>query len=324
MNGARRRLVQAAGAAALAMPFLARSQKPPIKVLVGLPPGGGTDAIARVITDRLALELGQPIVIDSRVGAGGRIAADVLLGAEPDGVTYMIAPNATPVFQMLVFARQLRWDALRDFAPVAQLASYPLGMAVGLQTGASDVRGFVDWVRQNPKAASFGTPGLGGQNHFLGVAFAKQAGIDLPVTPYRGTPPMLNDLLGGHIPSAISLMDGMIAYHRAGKLRVIGLFTPKRSELMPDIPTFAEQGVAVTSGEGWTGMWAPAHTPPAEIERVAQALKKVLAVPATAELLKTRLAVVPDFADGAAMAARLRAELAYWAPIIQASGFKPE
>jgi tripartite-type tricarboxylate transporter receptor subunit TctC len=325
LDATRRRLLFAAGAT-LAAPTLVRAQgdKPLIKILLGLPPGGGTDAIARAIADKLPAELGQPVIIDSKVGAGGRFAADALLVASPDGLTWMIAPNATPVFQMLVFANQLKWDATRDFAPVAQLVSYPLGMAVSLATGASNVREFVAWARANPKAASFGTPGLGGQNHFLGVAFAKEAGIELPVTPYKGTPPMVTDLLGGHVPAAISLMDGMLAHHRAGKVKVIGLFTEKRSELMPDIPTFAEQGIKLTSGEGWTGMWAPAKTPPAEIERMQRALQKVLAAPAMRELLTTRLAVVPDYHNGTELAATLHKELAYWEPIIKASGFKPE
>lgn len=135
---------------------------------------------------------------------------------------------------------------------------------------------------------------------------------------------MVTDLLGGHVPAAISLMDGMLAHHRAGKVKVIGIFTEKRSELMPDIPTFAEQGIKLTSGEGWTGMWAPAKTPHAEIERMQRALQKVLAAPAMRELLTTRLAVVPNYRSGTELAATLHQELAYWEPIIKASGFRPE
>jgi tripartite-type tricarboxylate transporter receptor subunit TctC len=313
--------------AALAAPALARAQsdKPVIRILLGLPPGGGTDAIARAIADRLPAELGQPVMIDSKVGAGGRFAADALLAAAPDGLTYMVAPNATPTFQQLVFGPPaVRWNALRDFTPVGQLVTYPLGMAVSLATGATNAREFVDWVRRNPGQASVGTPGLGGQNHFLGVQFAKEAGIALPVTPYKGTPPMVTDLLGGHVPAAISLMDGMLAHHRAGKVRVIGLFTDQRSPLMPDIPTFAEQGYKVTSGNGWTAMWAPGRTPAAEVERMQRALQKVLAQPAVTELLTTRLMVTPAWLGGAEMAALQKAELAHWEPIIHASGFKPE
>jgi len=323
----RRQLLAAgvAGAAA-ALPLAGRAQpdKPVIRILVGLPPGGGTDAIARFFADKLALELGQPVLIDSKVGAGGRFACDALMAAAPDGLTWMIAPNATPTFQTLVFGPQLKWQLFRDFAPVAALVAYPLGMAVAPSTGASSVAEFVAWARKHPRLASFGTPGLGGQNHFLGVQFAKEAGIELPVIPYKGTPPMVTDLVGGQVPAAISLMDGLLKHHRAGQVKVIGVFTPQRSALMPDIPTFAEQGFNVSSGEGWTGLWAPARTPAAELERMQRALQKLLAQPAVREHLTSKLAVSPAFKPAAEMAALQRAELAHWAPIIQASGFKPE
>ena len=325
MNMNRRRLL-AAACASLAAPTalsVRADDKPVIRILVGLPPGGGTDAITRVIADRLPIELGQPVMVENKVGVGGRLAADALMAAAPDGLTYMIAPNATPTFQTLVFGSQIKWNIWRDFAPVAGLVSYPLGMAVSLQTGATNVREFVAWVKKNP-AASFGTPGLGGQNHFLGVQFAKAAGIDLPVTPYKGTPPLITDLVGGHVPAAVTLMDEMLKFHRSGKVRVIGIFSDKRSELMPEIPTMAEQGIQVAGGEGWTAMWAPAKTPVAEIERMQRALQKVLATPQVRETLTTRLWVTPHYLNGQQMAQRQRAELAVWEPVIKASGFKPE
>ena len=325
MNINRRRLVAAACASLAASGALCvrANDKPVIRILLGLPPGGGTDAIARVIADRLPIELGQPVMVENKVGVGGRLAADALMTAAPDGLTYMIAPNATPTFQTLVFGQQLKWNLWRDFAPVAGLVSYPLGMAVSLATGATNVREFVAWVKTNP-SATFGTPGLGGQNHFLGVQFAKAAGIDLPVTPYKGTPPLITDLVGGHVPAAVTLMDEMLKFHRSGRVRVIGIFSEKRSELMPEIPTMAEQGVNVAGGEGWTAMWAPIKTPAAEIERMQRALQKVLATPQVRDALVTRLSVMPHYLNGPEMAQRQRAELAVWEPVIKASGFKPE
>jgi tripartite-type tricarboxylate transporter receptor subunit TctC len=298
--------------------------KPTIRILVGLPAGGGTDAIARYMAEKLREQLGQPVIIESRIGVGGRLAADALMTANPDGLTYMIAPNATPTFQMLVFGPQLKWNIWRDFAPVAGLVSYPLGMAVNADIGVKSVKEFVQWVRANPSKASFGTPGTGGQNHFLGVQFAKVAGIDLPMTPYKGTPPMITDLLGGHVPAGISLMDELIKHQKLGKLRVIGIFSEKRSELMPDIPTFAQQGFNVSSGDAWTAMWAPAKTPQAELNRVQQALQKILANPQVKDYLMTRLAVEPHFRNADEMAKTQREELATWEPIIKASGFKPD
>lgn len=324
MNTTRRTLMLAGAALALPAALRAQGDKPPIRVLIGFPPGGATDAIARTVVERLPAELGQPVIVENKPGAGGRIAADALLAAPADGLSFMVAPNATPTFQMLVFGHQVKWHIERDFTPVATLASYPLGMGVALNTGASNAREFVAWVKANPGKASFGTPGLGGQNHFLGVAFGKAAGIELPVTPYKGSPPMVTDLLGGHVPAAISLMDGMMAHHKAGKIRVIGVFTKERSPLMPEIPTFAEQGVDVSGGEGWTGMWAKAGTPAADVERVQRAVQKILAQPEVQQTLSGKLSVHPHFRDGRAMAALQREELAHWEPIIKASGFKPE
>ncbi|MGE8367668.1 MULTISPECIES: tripartite tricarboxylate transporter substrate-binding protein [unclassified Cupriavidus] len=322
----RRRLLLAA-CAGLCTPAASYAQlrgKPAIRILVGLPPGGGTDAIARYFADSLPALLGQPVIVENHVGAGGRLAADVLKSAAPDGLTYMIAPNATPTFQTLVFGKQLKWDLWRDFAPVAGLVSYPTGMATGMQTGATDAAAFVRWARANPQQASFGTPGLGGQNHFLGMQLAKVAGIDLSVAPYKGTPPMITDLLGGHIPAAVTLLQDLLRHHRTGKVRLLGIFSDKRSALAPDIPTMAEQGYAVTSGDAWTAMWAPAKTPAAELRRVQAALKAILAVPQARQSLMTQLSVVPDFLNAEQMAHRQRAELQTWEPIIRASGFRAE
>jgi tripartite-type tricarboxylate transporter receptor subunit TctC len=262
--------------------------------------------------------------VDNKPGVGGRMAADTVLAAPADGLTFMIAPNATPTFQMLVFGHQIRWNILKDFTSVAGIASYPLGMGVAVNTKATNVREFIEWVKKNPDKASFGTPGLGGQNAYLGEQFAKTAGIDLPVTPYKGSPPMVNDLLGGHVPAAVSLLDGMMAHHRAGKIRVIGVFTKERSPLMPDIPTFAEQGIDVTSGEAWTGMWAKAGTPAAEVERMQKAVQQALQMPEVKEQLSQRLWANPHFRTGAQLEALQRAELAHWEPLIKASGFKAE
>jgi tripartite-type tricarboxylate transporter receptor subunit TctC len=236
----------------------------------------------------------------------------------------MIAPNATPTFQTLVFGKDVKWDIWRDFAPVAGLVSFPCGMAVRLDTRAGNAREFVDWVKANPTQASFGTPGLGGQNHFLGIQFAKAAGIALPVAPYKGTPPLVTDLIGGHIPAAVTLLEDLLKYHRTGKVRMIGVFSAKRSPLAPDIPTMVEQGINVSNGEGWTGMWAPAKTPASEIARMQRALATILSSPQARDFLMSRLSVVPDYLDGQQMAQRQRAELATWEPIIKASGFHAE
>ena len=301
----------------------AQSDKPPIRILMGFPPGGGTDLIARYLADKLREPLGQAVIIDSKIGVGGRLAADALMAATPDGLTYMIAPNATPTFQTLVFGQQIKWNIWRDFAPVAGLVTYPIGMAASLQSGITNARQLVD-ATKTKGSLNFGTPGPGGQNHFLGEQFAKVAGIQMVHTPYRGTTPLLTDLMGGHVPLGVTLGADIIRHHRDGKVKMLGIFSDKRSELMPDIPTFVEQGVNVTGGAGWTGLWARAGTPPAELERIGRAVQKILALPEVQQTLSQKLSVQPHFRDGRAMAALQREELAHWEPIIKASGFKPD
>ncbi|RDK09495.1 tripartite tricarboxylate transporter substrate-binding protein [Cupriavidus lacunae] len=317
-------LAACAGLAAPAASFAQLRGKPAIRILLGLPPGGGTDAIARYFSDSLPALLGQPVIVENHVGAGGPLAADALKMAPPDGLTYMIAPNATPTFQTLVFGKQLKWDLWKDFEPVAGLVSFPCGMAAGAKTQATNAAGFVRWVKANPDKANFGVPGLGGQNHFLGIQFARSAGIDLPVAPYKGTPPMITDLLGDHIASAITLLEDLRKYHHTGRIRLLGIFSEKRSVLAPDVPTMAEQGIDVTQGDGWTAMWAPARTPAQEIVRMQQALRTILSSPQTRDFLMKQLAVLPDYLDGQQMARRQRTELETWAPVIKASGFRAE
>jgi tripartite-type tricarboxylate transporter receptor subunit TctC len=135
---------------------------------------------------------------------------------------------------------------------------------------------------------------------------------------------MITDLLGGHVPAGVTLMDELLKHQSTGKLRVIGIFSDKRSEIMPTIPTFTEQGFNVSSGDGWTAMWAPAKTPPVEIARMQQALQKILANPQVKDYLMTRLAVVPHYRNAQEMAQAQREELATWEPIVKASGFKPD
>lgn len=327
MTFTRRRVLASASAAAaaVALPLSIRAQgRGTIRVVVGFPPGGATDAITRAVVDRLPNLLGQSVIVENRPAAGGRMAADVVLSAPADGLTYMVAPNATPTFLMLVPGQNIKWNILKDFAGVASIATYPLGMGAALNTGATNAREFVEWARRNPKKASVGTPGPTGQNSFLALQFAKTAGIELPVAPYKGSPPMVNDLVGGHVSAAVSLMDGLMGHHRGGRIRVIGIFTKERSPLMADIPTFIEQGLDVTSGEGWTAMWARAGTPQSEVSRMQAAVQQVLAMPEVKDLMVNRLWVYPTYRDGKQTEEVQRAELAHWDPIIKASGYKVE
>jgi tripartite-type tricarboxylate transporter receptor subunit TctC len=313
-------------AAALLAAGLAHGQsdRQPIKLLVGFAPGGGTDAVARLMAEKLSGVLGRPVIVENLSGAGGRLAANALVAAAPDGNTFMVANNAVLTFQSLVFANQIKWNYQRDFAPVAGLTTYPLGFAVPVSIGVSTVPEYLKWVKAHPEKATFGSTGTGGQTHFLGMQLAKTAEIDLQVVPYKGATPMVTDVIAGHTPAAIGLMDDMLKFHRASRLRVIGVFSAKRSPLTPDIPTFAEQGFPNLHSEAWQAMWAPAKTPKAQIDRMQDAVQKVLEMPDVREFMASRLNVIPTFRNATELTRAQEAEMQYWEPIIKTSGFKPD
>lgn len=309
-----------------ALSLAAQAQdKAPIKILVGFPPGGSTDLVARLLAEKMAVVLKQPIIVDNKPGAGGRMAAQALKASAPDGLTYMIAPNATPVLQTLLYPVEvLKYDMLKDLAPVAVLVTYPLALAVNTQSGVKNIKEYAAWVKTNPQDASFGTAGAGGHTHFSGLQLGKAIGQALQVVPYRGNGPMVTDLLGGQVPAGILTAGDVLQHQKSGKVRVLAQFGAKRSPLMPDVPTLIEQGYNLDTGDAWTGMWAPAKTPQAELDRVQNAIKYVLALPEVREQLINKATLNPDFRPASEMDALQRKELQYWAPIIKDSGFKPE
>jgi tripartite-type tricarboxylate transporter receptor subunit TctC len=319
-------LKTAIAGAALGLAFVAHAQdKTPIRILVGFAPGGSTDTVARLIADKLQGPLGRPVIIDNKPGAGGRLAAEALKNSPADGSTYMIAPNATVVFQALLYpVSVLKYDLLNDLTPVAMLVSYPLAMAVSTKTGVTNAKQYVAWAKTNPEGGLFGTAGLGGHTHFTGLQLGKAAGIQMNVVPYKGNGPLATDLLGGQVPAGIMTAGDIAQYQKNGAVKVIGVFGDKRSPLMPDVPTFIEQGYDVNTGDAWTGMWAPARTPTAELDRMQTALKQVLQMPDVRDILVHKATLSPDFRPAAELDRIQRKELAYWGPVIKASGFKPE
>jgi tripartite-type tricarboxylate transporter receptor subunit TctC len=297
----------------------------PIKILVGFAPGGVTDIVARMFADKLRVELNQPVIVENRPGAGSRLANQALKASPPDGRTFLLAPNAGPVFLELLYPRTaLGYDMLTDLAPVATLTTYPLGMVVQSNLGVQNAREYVAWAHKHPKEASFGSAGAGSHTHFAGMQLAQAAGISLQVIPYRGNGPVNVDLLGGQLPAAIMAASDFAQHRNNPKLRIIGIFSEQRSPLAPEVPTFVEQGIKAVSGEAWMGMWTSAKTPKVEIERMQNALNKILATPEFKESLQTKMTMAPMFRNAAEMDKLQRAELQMWRPIIKASGFTPE
>lgn len=310
----------------LAAAFGAQAQgDKPIRIFVGFPPGGASDGVARVLADKLPALLKQPVIVENRPGVGGRLAAQAVKAAAPDGTTLMVAPNATFVFQHLTYpVETLGYDMNKDFTAVARINSYPMAMVVNAATGVKTAKDYVAWRKTAAGQATFGTAGQGGDTHFNGLQFGKLAGLEMTVVPYRGNGPLVTDMLGGQLTTGNMVAGDALQHVKAGKLHFVGVFAKKRSALIPDVPTMAEQGFDTGGDDGWMGLWGPAKMPAAEVQRLQEALKQVLAMPDVKDTLLTKFLQVPDFRPGSEVDRTLQAELAHWEPIIKASGFKPQ
>lgn len=299
-------------------------EKPPIKLLVGFPPGGASDNLARLMAEKLRDQLKQQVIVENRPGVGGRLAAQAVKASSPAAPLYMIAPDATFVFQHLTYpVSVLGYDMNTDFTSVARLTSYPMAMVVNSSIGVKNAKEFAAWIKANPTKANFGTAGQGGDTHFNGLQFSKLAGTPMQVVPYRGNGPLITDLLGGQIHIGNMVAGDAIQHVKAGKLNYVGVYAAKRSPLLPDVPTMPEQGFDTGGDDGWLGLWGPAKLPREELERMQNAIKTVLAAPEMKEFLLTKFLQVSDYRPGAEVDRNLQAGLAHWGPIIKASGFTP-
>ena len=312
--------------AALLMVNGAHSQEAaPIKILVGFAPGGLTDIVARLIADKLRVELSQPVVVENKVGAAGRLATQALKASPPDGRTLMVVPNSGPIFLDILYKRQaLGYDLLQDLTPVGTLSTYPFALVVQRSLGVKNVQEFIAWAKANPQLANYGNAGAGGHAHFIGSRLSQVSGVDFKGIPYRGNGPAIIDLIGGQLASAILPAADFSQLRSNPKLQILGLFEDQRSPLAPDVPTMAEKGLKVQVGQAWMGMWASSQAPKAEVERISQALRRILSSADMRELLQSRFTMYPMITSPTEMDKLQRAEIELWRPIIKASGFTPD
>ena len=301
-----------------ASPALLRAQGGPIRILVGFPAGGTIDVVARVLAERIKDDLGAPVVIESKVGAGGQIAAQVLKTAAPDGRTLMLAPDHTMVIVPLTL-KEPGYDPLRDMVAVAQVARYIGAFAVAANVPAKNFTEYLAWARANPASANIGIPAPGSKPHFGMLALARETGAKLTTVPYKGSAPLVQDLLGGQIAAGTTALGDFLDHHAAGKLRIIGVIDPRRVALIPEVPTFLEQGYKIDLNY-WLGMFAPAGTPAPLVERINAALGKALANPEVRERM-TKIVFEPAFGSPAQLTALMQADARYWEPLVKASGW---
>lgn len=300
---------------------LAQANKP-VRILVGFPPGGGTDAIARVLADKLKDELGHPVLVENRGGAGGQIAAQALKTAAPDGTTVFISHDHTISILPLTL-KNPGFDPARDFVPVAGFATFVNVLALSPATPGKDFPDFVAQVKARGGKSAVGVPAPASVPEFLVKLIGDKFHLDLVAAPYRGTGPMINDMLGNQIPAGIGSVPEFLENHKAGKLRVVAVLGDKRQPALPEVPTFGELGLAGFEDVAFYGFWAPAGTPKAELDKFSAALAKVIAQPEVRERLSA-LGLKVQFMSGAQLAAREQAYSKTWAALIKKSGFQPQ
>ncbi len=294
-----------------------------MRLLVGFPPGGGTDAIARLLAEKLKTPLGESVIVDNRPGAGGQIAAQFLKSAPADGSTLFLTHDHT-ISILPQVVRNPGFDPEKDFVPVGGFATFVNCLAVSAATPAKSVAQYVDWVRQQGQGKSaVGIPAPASTPEFLVKLIGKQYQLDLVSAPYRGSAPMIGDMLGGQIPAGIGSVQDFLENHRAGKLRVIAVLGGKRQAALPDVPTFAELGLKGFEDLPYYGFFAPKGTPAAFIDQFSQALAKVVAQPEVRDQL-VAMGLTVEYMTPAQLAKRERAYTAVWEKIIRESGFQAQ
>lgn len=322
----RRGLLGSAAALALmvvataSLPARAQIGSEPTRIIFPFAAGGSGDALARLIAEHLRVALDQPVIVENRAGAQGRIGVQAVKAAQPDGKTLLL----TPVAPMSVYAHvypSLAYDPVADFEPVSQVAAFDFAIAVGPQVPAKTLAELVAWVKANPAQGSYGTPAAGTLPHFFAVKFARAAGLDLRHVGYRGSAAALTDLIGGQIPIVVTTTSDVLEQHKAQRIRVLATSDRQRSPFLPDVPTFKQAGYDI-EGTGWYGVYVPAKTPAAVVEKLNKAIvAAVQSRPVKEKLLAFGL--VPTGTSAADLGRIQKADSDLWAPAVKASGFTP-
>jgi tripartite-type tricarboxylate transporter receptor subunit TctC len=246
----------------------------PITMVVTFAAGGSSDVLARAAADALSKGLGQPVIVDNRPGAGGHIGAEAVAHAAPDGYTILFGTNGTLGIGPALY-KNLRYDPEHDLAPVGLLHKLPLLLIVNPSVPAKNLSELIDYAKHNPGAISFASAGIGSASHLAGELFKEQADIDILHVPYKGGGAAVTDLISGRVQMMIETIPNALPLVRNGQMRAIGVTTKERSKLAPDIPSLAESGLPGFDISAWTGLFAPAGTPPAIVDRLNAETQKI-------------------------------------------------
>ena len=293
-----------------------------VKLLVGFPPGGGTDAVARILADKLKDVLGIAVVVENKPGAGGQLAAQALKSAPADGsVLFLSHDHSISILPQVV--KSPGFDPHTDFVPVTGFASFVNALAVSPNTPAKSFAEYVHWVKSNGGKGAVGIPAPASTLEFLVKLVGEKYQLDLVAAPYRGSAPMMADMLGNQIAAGTGSIPDFIEYHKVGKLRVLAVLGGQRQAILPDVPTFSELGLGGLEDLPYYGVFAPTGTPTAFIDTFSHAMARVLQQTDVREQL-TKLGLTVQHMSPSQLGQRERAYTKAWAGIIARSGFKPQ
>jgi len=308
---------------ALAAAHLATAQeRPPVRILVGFPPGGSADIVARLLAEKMRGPLGQNVIVDNKPGAAGRVVLGDLKRAAPDGQTLVLAPSGALVILPWLY-KNLGYDPVKDFTPVARACTFDFAITAGPGAPAgADLKAILAWMKANPNKANYATPGAGTVPHFTGVMLSQGSGIPMTQVAYKGGAPAVNDLLGGQVPIMVDTPLETIEHHRAGKLRIVALTGEARSKVLPEVPTLREQGIDMAA-DAYFGVYGPPGLPADVTARLSRAVAEALRQPDVADKIVS-LGLVPAYGTSEELAATQAAHLKRWEAPIKASGFTVE
>jgi len=319
-------LAGASGLTALAFGALGSAQsqtvRDTVRILIGVPPGGPLDATARLLAEQMK-PYAPTTIVESRPGAGARLALEALKNSPADGSVMILSPAGPLTLNPHIY-KSLNYNPQQDFAPVTTVCSSASLLAVGPMVPASvkTVADFISWCRANPRQSSFGSPGAGTPMHFLGITLAQTSGFEFTHIPYQGAAPAVQDLLGGQIAAVITPIAGVVPQLNSGKVRVLATTGPQRSSVLPAVPTVSEAGFRALEFAEWFGMFVPAKTPAETVNALNGVIRDALKI-------KRITAALADFAldpagnSPAEFARQIKADTDRWAAIVKASGFSP-
>ena len=307
----------------MAAPPAAAQAPAAVKIIVGYPAGATSDALARVVAEHMATTLKQPVIVENKPGAGGRIANELVKAAAADGQTLLMTPIATMGIFPHSYEGQLRYDPFKDFVSVAHLSDFQVGLGVAKSVPARTLADYVAWVKADPaKNGFYGSAAPGSIPHFFGVMFGRSAGLTLTHVPYKGTAAAMQALAGGEIAALSTVAADIRTLVQGDRARLLAVAGDRRDPAFPDVPTFRELGFDLVA-KPWYAMFAPAGTPPAVVDRLSRAAIAAVTDPAVNRRLRD-MGLEPTGYGPERLATILREDHARWGPVIKASGFKPE